>query len=226
MISFLFTVVRKKKLLPKQQKKQQKFSALKKIPKRVSLIDDKADWNGTLFPFKGTLELYGEKVEKSDSDFDDSEWLEEPNKKPGENLKFSNALGDLMSAYNSDDDLKDEVPSKQQEKDDDAPLEVKINREPDNVMVQSNHPVDQQQRIPSKNKRKRKKMKTDCQSDAQDEKTKTEVPLVNNKKSFIDQPFKKRRVTLLERLLDSEIRHERNVLLQCVRFVVENDYFS
>ncbi|KAM9820914.1 FMR1-interacting protein NUFIP1 [Neosynchiropus ocellatus] len=34
-----------------------------------------------------------------------------------------------------------------------------------------------------------------------------------------------RRPTLLEMLLASDIRHERNVLLQCVRFVVRNDFF-
>ncbi|XP_053703937.1 nuclear fragile X mental retardation-interacting protein 1 [Synchiropus splendidus] len=34
-----------------------------------------------------------------------------------------------------------------------------------------------------------------------------------------------RRPTLLEMLLASDIRHERNVLLQCVRFVVQNNFF-
>lgn len=32
--------------------------------------------------------------------------------------------------------------------------------------------------------------------------------------------------TLLEKLLQKEIRHERNVLLQCVRYVVENKFFG
>lgn len=32
--------------------------------------------------------------------------------------------------------------------------------------------------------------------------------------------------TLLEKLLQKDIRHERNVLLQCVRYVVENDFFG
>lgn len=32
--------------------------------------------------------------------------------------------------------------------------------------------------------------------------------------------------TLLEKLLEKDIRHERNVLLQCVRYVVANDFFG
>ncbi|XP_035780785.1 nuclear fragile X mental retardation-interacting protein 1-like [Anopheles albimanus] len=32
--------------------------------------------------------------------------------------------------------------------------------------------------------------------------------------------------TMLEKLLDADIRHERNVLLQCVRYVVSNNYFG
>lgn len=32
--------------------------------------------------------------------------------------------------------------------------------------------------------------------------------------------------TLLEKLLQKDIRHERNVLLQCVRYVVENNFFG
>ncbi|KAL1397336.1 hypothetical protein pipiens_020149, partial [Culex pipiens pipiens] len=31
---------------------------------------------------------------------------------------------------------------------------------------------------------------------------------------------------MLEKLLDKDIRHERNVLLQCVRFVVDNKFFG
>ncbi|KAL9708037.1 hypothetical protein quinque_011555 [Culex quinquefasciatus] len=35
-----------------------------------------------------------------------------------------------------------------------------------------------------------------------------------------------RQNTMLEKLLDKDIRHERNVLLQCVRFVVDNKFFG
>lgn len=35
----------------------------------------------------------------------------------------------------------------------------------------------------------------------------------------------RRKLTLLERLLEPEMRHERNVILQCVHYVVDNDFF-
>lgn len=35
-----------------------------------------------------------------------------------------------------------------------------------------------------------------------------------------------RRLTLLQKLLAAEVRHERNVILQCVHHVVENDFFG
>ncbi|NWI21540.1 NUFP1 protein, partial [Crypturellus soui] len=38
--------------------------------------------------------------------------------------------------------------------------------------------------------------------------------------------FPKRRPTLLEMLLAQDIRHERNVILQCVRYIVRNDVFG
>nr|XP_018914235.1 PREDICTED: nuclear fragile X mental retardation-interacting protein 1 [Bemisia tabaci] len=41
-----------------------------------------------------------------------------------------------------------------------------------------------------------------------------------------DNCFKKKKLTLLEKLLSKEIRHERNVILQCVHFVVSNDFFD
>ncbi|XP_064412963.1 FMR1-interacting protein NUFIP1-like [Latimeria chalumnae] len=43
------------------------------------------------------------------------------------------------------------------------------------------------------------------------------------------RPFQepsKRRPTLLEMLLSRDIRHERNVILQCVRYIVQNDFFG
>lgn len=47
------------------------------------------------------------------------------------------------------------------------------------------------------------------------------------KKSIFDRTRKIRNQnTLLEKLLQKEIRHERNVLLQCVRFVMDNNYFG
>lgn len=53
---------------------------------------------------------------------------------------------------------------------------------------------------------------------------KTKVP---KKKTMFDSTRKIRNQnSLLEKLLQKDIRHERNVLLQCVRYVVENNFFG
>lgn len=213
---------------------------MKKLSKPTSLIDDKADWNGELCPFRGTSELYGENTEETASDFDDSEWLDESINQSVENPKINNALGDLMSAYNSDEEFEDEVTSEQKivesnkeeaSKDadnDDAPIEIKIKRELDEQCSStiSKSPECEQKEASNKNKKKRKKCKHP-KNDVSSKRIKLEESPRNVKeKNYLNQSFRKRKVTLLERLLDSEIRHERNVLLQCVRYVVENDYFK
>ncbi|KAK8731037.1 hypothetical protein OTU49_007766 [Cherax quadricarinatus] len=45
-------------------------------------------------------------------------------------------------------------------------------------------------------------------------------------KRTVTKLFPKRRKTLLERLLQADIIHERNVILQCVRFIVQNNFFD
>lgn len=48
-----------------------------------------------------------------------------------------------------------------------------------------------------------------------------------SKQTIVDMTRKLRKQnTLLEKLLQKEIRHERNVLLQCVRYVVDNNFFG
>lgn len=50
---------------------------------------------------------------------------------------------------------------------------------------------------------------------------------IPRKPSIFDMTKKVRRQnSLLEKLLQKDIRHERNVLLQCVRYVVDNDFFG
>ncbi|NXF80830.1 NUFP1 protein, partial [Sclerurus mexicanus] len=49
-------------------------------------------------------------------------------------------------------------------------------------------------------------------------------PGTRGKKTF--PPLPKRRPTLLEMLLAQDIRHERNVILQCVRYLIRNNMFG
>lgn len=56
------------------------------------------------------------------------------------------------------------------------------------------------------------------------EEPKRKIP---KRQSILDMTKKIRNQnSLLEKLLQKDIRHERNVLLQCVRYVVENDFFG
>ncbi|CAH2104671.1 unnamed protein product [Euphydryas editha] len=50
--------------------------------------------------------------------------------------------------------------------------------------------------------------------------------LKNRHKQFTRNLKRKLPSTLLEKLLHKEIQHERNVILQCIRYVVKNNYFD
>lgn len=226
--------VRSQKSTPKKFVKRKQ-----PLPKPTSLIDDRSDWNGTMFPFRGTKELYEEENEpEKKSDFEDDEW-EESSSKSGVKIKLNNALGSLMCAYNSSDDseiegLEPEVKNRVQvpkveltkESDDEAPVEEKIVKEISGNLqtVDENSTTNQiDEKIASGRKRKRTHRR-------QTNKKRIKYKKKDGKKSgggsnLFFQKFKKRRVTLLDKLLASEIRHERNVLLQCVRFVVQNNFF-
>lgn len=185
---------------------KQKRNVKKKIPKvekrekvKESLIDEKCDWNGSMFPFRGTKELY-EEIQKEESDYDDEEWSVDTSKTV--TVDINNALGTLMGAYMSDDD-----------NDDEAPVEEKIQRQ------QVEYPSEEVKE--TKVKTNKRKLRSD--------KKQNKIPKLDDNKTvqsaFNRMKFFKRRVSLLEKLLDSEIRHERNVLLQCVQYVVSNNFF-
>ncbi|KAK9888373.1 hypothetical protein WA026_000625 [Henosepilachna vigintioctopunctata] len=264
-------------------------SVKKYLPK--TLIDDKADWNGNMFPFKGTYELFNEE-ESGISDFEDEEW-EDKSSHTKDFGKVNASLGALIGAYGSTDEEEEEskvfsnshqdnkvlekdeiiVEQKNQdysemepkvndaenvievdgtaslgteldkhienkiESDDEAPLEIKIERHTENKIEASvttafeckidNAESTLQKQVnnadnsdTSKRKRKRKthdKKNNDINVNNDQHKSR--------KSDFPYQNFKKRRITLLEKLLDKEIRHERNILLQCVKYVVENEFF-
>ncbi|XP_041354624.1 nuclear fragile X mental retardation-interacting protein 1-like [Gigantopelta aegis] len=62
------------------------------------------------------------------------------------------------------------------------------------------------------------------QNTAMESKHSQQHPNHPNKQQAVWLPRK--RVTLLERLLAQEIRHERNVVLQCVYYIVKNNFFA
>lgn len=197
---FLATLVNKKVARPRRNTKISQPRTFN--PTKKSLINERIDWNDSLPPFKGTGELYKKENQiELGVEYDDEEWTNDSNKGKVP-VKFKNSLGALMSAYMSDDD------------EDDGPLEEKIQKA---VLLEES--IDEEKEKPEiKSKRKRNQRRGKKKIGKIEEKNITEKVLTPR--------FKKRPVTLLEKLLDSEIRHERNILLQCVKHVVNNDFFK
>ncbi|XP_022918833.2 uncharacterized protein [Onthophagus taurus] len=198
---------------------------LNQNPKKESLIDDKSDWNGTMFPFRGTSSLII--TEKKEEHFDDTEWDEEKVIDKSNKIVLNNALGALMGAYNSSDESDTEIKKqslnnqleikKENEtikvirsiSDDEAPVEEKIKRKDDEV----NTKILEEKKVKLKRNRKRNNK---CEK----------VNKPENSVPFLQRKFKRRKRTLLEGLLENDIRHERNVVLQCVNYIVKNNFFQ
>ncbi|KAL3282865.1 hypothetical protein HHI36_006025 [Cryptolaemus montrouzieri] len=243
-------VTRQKERLKFLKKKNDKIDKAVKKYQPKSLIDDKSDWNGSMFPFRGLKELFSEEEEEKSkiSDIEDENWGAKASNVDSF-VKVNASLGALMGAYASDYtddeeveinkvkpvqikttdninseqnlstniDLNVEISGDNEINGDEAPLEMKIERVTpvlEEKEVKETHTVEE--KISSrKRNRKRKPNNIDLNFKRQK---------VSNDK-FPYQNFKKRKLTLLEKLLDSEIRRERNILLQCVKFVVDNNFF-
>lgn len=204
---------------------------MRQAKKQVSLIDTKVNWNGSMFPFRGTAELYEEDDNISNNCMyeidDDDEWMANSSGTVSHAVKLNNSLGSLISAYNSSDDSDNEaiVDVKKSNdnvqsvlSDDEPPVEVKIIKQPTTAQ-DSNENLSKTDATSFKSKRKRSK-----RQHTSSKKLKTRKVNHQNKR-FLTTRLKKRNVTLLEKLLNNEIQHERNVLLQCVKYVVQNNFF-
>ncbi|XP_050085611.1 nuclear fragile X mental retardation-interacting protein 1 [Anopheles aquasalis] len=82
--------------------------------------------------------------------------------------------------------------------------------------------------IENASKQNQKKQFNRKQQHNSKEKPKTGDPQAKKRPYLLDYSKLRRsnQNTMLEKLLDADIRHERNVLLQCVRFVVSNNFFG
>lgn len=223
--------------------RQVKKKKLRPLPK-VSLIDERADWNGNMFPFRGTAELFKDCLEEEKDVISDDgeEWDNIPNVVAP---KVNNSLGCLMAAYDSDNDDEDLEETNQlpntgvkaqvesaHDSDNEPPDEVKIvKKEEEKTCLEPVNPVPPakpQTEIKSGKYKKRKKLlpkkgvmnRRKVQTNHQTTRKRSHTD------NFPHSRFKRRKVTLLEKLLENEIRHERNMLLQCVRYVVQNNFFK
>lgn len=76
---------------------------------------------------------------------------------------------------------------------------------------------------------KKEDMEENDETHYKERKRKIKRDFTKNKKlnsSISESDYHCRSLTLLEKLLRKEIRHERNVILQCVNYVVKNNFFD
>ena len=210
------------------------------VAPKKSLIDEKIDWNGSMFPFRGTAGLVCPEKIVDESNIDDDEWVQVESKEDEKDICLPNALGFLMEAYNSDEFEHEDTHVKSivsnggpdrdnctGNSDDEPPEEIKnVKFAPDTNLNTRNSDIKCDSAMldvtsNSSRKRPRKALKKDVKIVGQNQFTNTRSNLVTEK-----PVFRKRRVTLLEKLLKDEIRHERNVILQCVKFVVDNNFLQ
>lgn len=198
-------------------------------------------------PFSGTKELYEDENKILEGiDIDDEVWAQDKTEKI--KIPISNSLGALIGAYRSSDESDEEIyvpkqvpeSSKQNkvqnktiedqcevtnkpQEEFDPPEEVKIIKEDESEPVK----IEDEATTPNPKTRKRKRQHNKNKNTQLPNKKKFIAPnKVDQKRLPPETRFRKRKVTLLERLLEPEIRHERNVILQCIRYIVKNNFFD
>lgn len=174
-------------------------------------------------PFLGTASLNEAEVcEKNCSDADDKEQFSDSEWECSVNTSVQDvpsipvmckSLSSLMGLYASESEAeeKTQTTSSLCQGSDSGPEEAPILRKSMDVgPVSASAPVSTTNNAENPRKRRghhRSKVK----------------PTVETKRT----PYiPRRKLTLLQKLLSCEIRHERNVILQCIRHVVQNNFFS
>ncbi|KAK3857108.1 hypothetical protein Pcinc_036618 [Petrolisthes cinctipes] len=176
---------------------------------------------------------------------DEEEWpaaesLEEHNNSSG-GLVLGGALGSLMGAYSDSEEEEETTPvpvRKQQDKPylpapangitsiansacvPDSQTTTATVKEKDKEEISKPGPSEGSNNTerPAWKHRNRRRQRPQRNQDTKEKEKKPVVPVFKR--------FRRRRKTLLEKLLMPDIIHERNVMLQCVKFIVENNFFD
>lgn len=126
---------------------------------------------------------------------------------PGDNSMQLSALTSLCSAYASDsDECKEQG-------------EINNNKETDEDLVEKPEIRMSSETLPSKEEKKHQSKRRNRKFQRRKNKSKINAK-VDSKSHGV------RKSTLLEKLLAPEIRHERNVVLQCLRHIVKKNFFG
>nr|XP_045610437.1 nuclear fragile X mental retardation-interacting protein 1-like [Procambarus clarkii] len=230
---------------------RQKMSQRREGPTKacivVDLFDSDDEFKDGIPAFKGTKKFYESTGEVSyfgmksmnavdvkeeiskDTDIgisdDDEEWHTESKEvNTSGALVLGGALGSLMGTYSDSEDENVEMPSSSQDIGnlDTVPPKSTANEskeENKDEMKTENNKQDSHAATSHKGRRRQRHHKGAKAPRAQKRPLATKGPVVS-------KPFPKRRKTLLEKLLQPDIIHERNIILQCVRFIVQNNFFD
>ncbi|XP_068246286.1 uncharacterized protein Nufip [Palaemon carinicauda] len=139
---------------------------------------------------------------------DDEEW--EERNKDDKKMVLGGALGSLMGAYSdSEEEMEDKTA---------AEPSIKVKTNLSKTADQTSSPkmitenvVNQTAKEESSRGRGKRRPRTHNKK---------------GKKPINIQRRSRRRKPLLEKLLEADIIHERNIILQCVRYIIENDFFD
>lgn len=240
------------------------------------VFDEKANWNGSMFPFKGTKELYIS-VALEENEINDSEWQDNIKRINNESVNnenlinvtvpassVNNALHTLMAAYNdsNESDYEEENPvvgtydkiNIQSEKSKEVQTKEQCNSSTQVKQEFITHEIStKDEPIINESSEKYVDLNVDDESPIEENISRVDIFLnedipstsinsnepkhlkkrkqankVGRKENNVQNRLRarKRCVTLLEKLLEKDIVNERNVLLQCVRFIVENNFFE
>lgn len=238
------------KFEPKSVEKKSDNRKKERVKKKPVVIpkptDENADWRGSIPPFAGIgkpskPEAKPESEPEDAQNFTDDEWEETKTTKEQSTPVLSSSLN-LLACYSSDEELSDN-------NNDSAPEEVKtitnkndetVTNKPNETAPKENSStapkensettpdddleVSHERKIPGRRKRRHNRNN----KNQFDKKTNFKKPRNERYKSDnqCDNNTRHRSLTLLEKLLSNEIRHERNVILQCVRYIVQNNFFK
>lgn len=235
---------------PKRKRKRKGKSEVSKtemVKVTLSTEPKLESFNGALIGFQGTstmsdyvrpkveikknalsnlLGMYGSDDESDETDDENVKVIEElnnvcQNAETGTDLRIIEVESNISSTYKCEtteaiitDSLEAELSTYCE---DEAPEEHAVIREADIGPQSPTTVIVDSVQTCSKNALKRPVTRSENDPKNASKKVKT---ILDMTKRYRNQN------TMLEKLLQKEVRHERNVLLQCVRYVVENNFFQ
>lgn len=234
------TVNNRKRTISEQSNKERK---MKIVCKTIPPLED----TRKLKPFKGIQDLINEdKIEEDDQDIQSNDKIEDEdynlnnidqtddNSKPN----LCGALTSLICNYGSSDDeenIEDSTNTHSENKTIEnstaASASFKISVKPIEKLIDIDKLSSTQCHVKSDDDSGPEELQIVKENLGPD----TNIPLNKNKRKIshkkqivrkVTRLRKKLPSTLLEKLLQNEIQHERNIILQCVRYIVDNKFFD